>query len=78
MVVLRVQFLDVKTTLDRWKEEVELVKMELIRTADYFLWMSGVWNRRALSSVTRGERAHASSMMLTFARLEEKVRTRIL
>jgi hypothetical protein len=77
MIVLRVQFLDVKSTLDRWKEEVELVKMELVRTADYFRWISGVWNRRALSSFIRGERAHASSMRLTFARLEDKVRTRI-
>jgi hypothetical protein len=77
MLVLRVQFLDVKTTLDRWKEEVELVKMELVRTADYFRWMSGVWNRRALSSFIRGERAHASLMTLTYARLEEKVRARM-
>jgi hypothetical protein len=76
-LVLRVQFLDAKTTLDRWKEEEELVKVEMIRTADYFRWMVGVWNQRAVHTQAGGPRAHASSMELIYANLERDIRSKI-
>jgi hypothetical protein len=75
-LVLRVQFLDAKTTLDRWKEEEELVKVEMIRTADYFRWMMDVWNQRTVYAQD-GPRAHASSMRLIYANLEHKIRSKI-
>jgi hypothetical protein len=76
-LVLRVQFLDAKTTLDRWKEEEELVKVEMIRTADYFKWMADVWNQRAIHAQAGGPRAHASSMRLIYANLERDIRLKI-
>jgi hypothetical protein len=71
--VMRVQFLDVKTTLDRWKEEVQILETELIRTAQYFRWKSMVWHERARFTVEPGERAHAYLMVFTFTRLAERV-----
>ena len=41
--VLRVQFLNAKTTLDRWREEVELTVAELLHTTDYFKWVADFW-----------------------------------
>lgn len=75
--VLRVQFLDAKTTLDRWKEELILTVTELRRTADYFNWMSNFWARRVVKSRTRGERAHGSSMRVIFTELETKIRSKL-
>jgi len=59
--------------LDRWKEEVELLEMELLRTAEYFHWMALTWGERGISATTPGERAHAFSMRLLFMGLEQKV-----
>jgi hypothetical protein len=78
LLVLRVQFLDAKTTLDRWKEERELLNVEMLRTANYFRWMSVVWEQQAYASRTPGERAHACSMRLNFMELEQGVRNRIV
>jgi hypothetical protein len=77
LLVLRVQFLDVKTTLDRWKEEEELLRVEMVRTMEYFYWMARVWEHRAHSSQVPGERAHAFSMRVNFIGLGQKVRDRI-
>jgi hypothetical protein len=76
-LVLRVQFLDVKTTLDRWKEEVELIQVEIFRTAQYFRWMAYVWGHRGESSMIRGERAHAFSMRCLFTSLEKNIHDKI-
>jgi hypothetical protein len=75
--VLRVQFLDAKTTLDRWKEEVELTTAELLRTADYFKWVADFWGYRVRESRTRGERAHGSAMRVIFRDLERNARLRL-
>ena len=75
--MLRTQFLDAKSTLDRWKEELELTGVELLRTADYFQWIAGFWAYRVAESHTRGERAHASSMTVIFLDLEQSVRLRL-
>ena len=76
-IVLRVQFLDAKTTLDRWREELDLTSAELRRTADYFKWMAEFWGHRVARSRTHGERAHGSSMRVIFADLERNVRLRL-
>ena len=73
-IVLRVQFLDAKTTKDRWREEIDLTRIELIRTADYFKWAAEFWQQRMVLSRTRGERAHAASMGVLFVDLEHKIR----
>lgn len=75
---MRIQFLDVKTTLDRWKEEEVLVRVEMMRTADYFAWMAGFWGHCATHGVSQGSRAHASSMRLVFVNLEQKVRSKLV
>jgi hypothetical protein len=76
-LVLRVQFLDAKTTLDRWREEEDLVKVEMIRTATYFRWMVDVWNQRTVHAQAGGPRAHASSMRLIYTNLESDIRSKI-
>jgi len=76
--VLRVQFLDSKTTLERWKEEIELVMMEMDRTVSYFWWMGGLWHERATHALSPGERAHSLSMRLLFQRLQQSIQQRIV
>ena len=49
---------------------MELTMAELLRTADYFKWVTDFWGYRVRESRTQGERAHASSMQVIFRDLE--------
>jgi hypothetical protein len=76
-LVLRVQYLDAKSTLNRWEEEVELVEVEMNRTMDYFGWMAQFWLERARQAETCGERAHGLSMRILFLGLRERIHERV-
>jgi hypothetical protein len=68
-----VQFLEAKTTYDRWKEEVQLIYAEAGRTRSYFAWMAGVWRQRATLDPSPGARSHAISMAELYIELEGSV-----
>jgi hypothetical protein len=76
-LVLRVQYLDAKSTLNRWEEEVELVKVEMNRTMNYFDWMAQFWRGRAQQAETCGEQAHSLSMRILFIGLRERIHEKV-
>ncbi|KIM27650.1 hypothetical protein M408DRAFT_24310 [Serendipita vermifera MAFF 305830] len=60
--ILRVQFLEVKITHDRWAEECEMAKSELYLTQATFNHRQDYWIGRVNGAATGGEAAHAQRM----------------
>jgi len=72
LLVLRVQFLDMKVNRDRWKEEVILLEEEIRRIEHYFLYFSERLVERSMQ-VHGGLAAHLARMSATYLKLAKDV-----
>ncbi|CAG7853416.1 SubName: Full=Uncharacterized protein {ECO:0000313/EMBL:CCA76143.1} [Serendipita indica DSM 11827] len=70
---LRVRFLEAKVNHDRWKEECELVRVELGYTYRSFRHWQWEWIQKAQHSQVAGEVAHSHLMSHLYAMLAHEV-----
>jgi hypothetical protein len=73
ILVMRVQFLDVKVNHDRWQEEVELLEAEIKRTIDYFKHFAEEWRKFSKQDTSHGRAAYGRRMANVYDRLAQQV-----
>ncbi|KAG2138239.1 hypothetical protein BD769DRAFT_1663819 [Suillus cothurnatus] len=55
----QVHWLQAKALRDRWKEEIELVQLEMEWTCNFFLWKAAKWGDQMQESLVKGLPGHA-------------------
>ncbi|KAI6098431.1 hypothetical protein EDD16DRAFT_1498334, partial [Pisolithus croceorrhizus] len=61
--VYRINWLKARARRDRWKEEVLLVRHEMLWTCLWFEYHKNMWEKRALQSTEPGKEAYAKKQM---------------
>ncbi|KAI6122146.1 hypothetical protein EDD16DRAFT_1477725 [Pisolithus croceorrhizus] len=59
----RINWLKARARTDRWKEEVSLVRHEMLWTCLWFEYHKDMWEKRALQSTEPGKEAYAKKQM---------------
>ncbi|KAI6097097.1 hypothetical protein F5141DRAFT_1205735 [Pisolithus sp. B1] len=59
----RINWLKARSRRDRWKEEVSLVRHEMLWTCLWFEYHKDMWEKRALQSTEPGKEAYAKKQM---------------
>ncbi|KAI6100513.1 hypothetical protein F5141DRAFT_1204836 [Pisolithus sp. B1] len=59
----RINWLKARARRDRWKEEVSLVRHEMLWTCLWFEYHKDIWEKRALQSTEPGKEAYAKKQM---------------
>ncbi|KAI6127047.1 hypothetical protein F5141DRAFT_1200686 [Pisolithus sp. B1] len=59
----RINWLKARARRDRWKEEVSLVRHEMLWTCLWFEYHKDIWGKRALQSTEPGKEAYAKKQM---------------
>ncbi|KAI6094231.1 hypothetical protein EDD16DRAFT_1503489 [Pisolithus croceorrhizus] len=59
----RINWLKARARRDRWKEEVSLVRHEMLWTCLWFEYHKDMWEKRALESTEPGKEAYAKKQM---------------
>ncbi|KAI6011485.1 hypothetical protein EDC04DRAFT_2609884 [Pisolithus marmoratus] len=59
----RINWLKARERRDRWKEEVSLVRHEMLWTGLWFGYHKNMWEKRALQSTEPGKQAYANKQM---------------
>ncbi|KAG2072849.1 hypothetical protein BDR04DRAFT_969307, partial [Suillus decipiens] len=54
-----VHWLWAKAPWDQWKEEIELVQLEMNWTCNFFLWKAGQWGDQMQQSLVKDLLGHA-------------------
>ncbi|KAI6102254.1 hypothetical protein F5141DRAFT_1008509 [Pisolithus sp. B1] len=62
-VLYRINWLNAMARRDRWKEEVSLVRYEMLWTCLWFEYHKNMWEKRALQSTGPGKEAYAKKQM---------------
>lgn len=75
-LVLRVQFLEAKVNHDRWAEEVELVRQELLYTMATFDYLHKYWKQRSFDA-TPGAAAYAHRMANMYTSMAMQIAQKI-
>ncbi|KAG2067293.1 hypothetical protein BDR04DRAFT_1028003, partial [Suillus decipiens] len=57
--VYQVHWLRAKALQDQWKEEIELVQLEMNWTCNFFLWKAGQWGDWMQESLVKDLSGHA-------------------
>ncbi|KAI6159313.1 hypothetical protein EDD17DRAFT_1423196, partial [Pisolithus thermaeus] len=61
--VYRINWSKARARRDRWKEEVSLVRHEMLRIRLQFEYHKNMWEKRALQSPEPGKEAYAKKQM---------------
>ncbi|KAI6022197.1 hypothetical protein PISMIDRAFT_109000 [Pisolithus microcarpus 441] len=61
--VYRINWLKARARRDRWREEVSLVRHEMLWTTLWFQYQKEIWETRALQSTEPGKEAYASKQV---------------
>ncbi|KAI6009268.1 hypothetical protein EDC04DRAFT_2610636 [Pisolithus marmoratus] len=72
----RINWLKVRARRDRWKEEVSLVRHEMLWTGLWFEYHKKMWEQRALQSTEPGKEAYAKKQMGLWSDFASKARLR--
>ncbi|KAI6107201.1 hypothetical protein EDD16DRAFT_1523372 [Pisolithus croceorrhizus] len=68
----RINWLKARARRDRWKEEVSLVRHEMLWTRLWFEYHKSMWEQRALQSTEPGKEAYARKQMVLWSDFENK------
>ncbi|KAI6003370.1 hypothetical protein EDC04DRAFT_2583493, partial [Pisolithus marmoratus] len=72
--VYRINWLKARARRDRWKEEVSLVRHEMLWTGLWFEYHKKMWEQRALQSTEPGKEAYANKQMGLWSDFASKAR----
>ncbi|KAI6021295.1 hypothetical protein EDC04DRAFT_2575543 [Pisolithus marmoratus] len=70
----RINWLKARARRDRWKEEVSLVRHEMLWTGLWFEYHKNMWEKRALQSTEPGKQAYANKQMGLWSDFAKKAR----
>ncbi|KAI6023456.1 hypothetical protein EDC04DRAFT_2934178 [Pisolithus marmoratus] len=70
----RINWLKARARRDRWKEEVSLVRHEMLWTGLWFEYHKKMWEQRALQSTEPGKEAYANKQMGLWSDFASKAR----
>ncbi|KIK24178.1 hypothetical protein PISMIDRAFT_62507, partial [Pisolithus microcarpus 441] len=70
----RINWLKARARRDRWKEEVSLVRHEMLWTVLWFEYHKNMWEERALQSMEPGKEAYAKKQMGLWSDFANKAR----
>ncbi|KAI6028111.1 hypothetical protein EDC04DRAFT_2605846 [Pisolithus marmoratus] len=70
----RINWLKARARRDRWKEEVSLVRHEMLWTGLWFEYHEKMWEQRALQSTEPGKEAYANKQMGLWSDFASKAR----
>ncbi|KAI6148183.1 hypothetical protein EDD17DRAFT_1493951, partial [Pisolithus thermaeus] len=76
--VYRINWLKARARRDRWKEEVSLVRHEMLWTCLWFEHHKNMWEKRALQSSEPGKEAYAKKQMGLWSDFAKKARLMFL
>ncbi|KAI6117657.1 hypothetical protein EDD16DRAFT_1707494 [Pisolithus croceorrhizus] len=68
----RINWLKARARRDRWKEEVSLVRHEMLWTRLWFEYHKNMWEQRALQLTEPGKEAYARKQMVLWSDFENK------
>ncbi|KAI5987803.1 hypothetical protein EDC04DRAFT_2588969, partial [Pisolithus marmoratus] len=72
--VYRINWLKARARRDRWKEEVLLVRHEMLWTSLWFKHHKNIWEKRALQSTEPGKEAYANKQIGLWSDFDKKAR----
>ncbi|KIK24130.1 hypothetical protein PISMIDRAFT_99126, partial [Pisolithus microcarpus 441] len=72
--VYRINWLKARARRDRWKEEVSLVRHEMLWTGLWFEYHKNMWEQRALQLTEPGKEAYARKQMVLWSDFANKAR----
>ncbi|KAI5990270.1 hypothetical protein EDC04DRAFT_2912013 [Pisolithus marmoratus] len=70
----RINWLKARARRDRWKEEVLLVRHEMLWTSLWFKHHKNIWEKRALQSTEPGKEAYANKQIGLWSDFDKKAR----
>ncbi|KAI6014329.1 hypothetical protein EDC04DRAFT_2575916, partial [Pisolithus marmoratus] len=69
-----INWLKARARRDRWKEEVSLVRHEMLWTGLWFKHHKNIWEKRALQSTEPGKGAYANKQIELWRDFDKKAR----